>query len=118
MCEFEGSPAGEVIKAAGERKMGVLTLKAMAQTKWPEGAEVIYPTCWYRPISDEAEADLALRWTLSQLVTAALPPGDESLFRMALRLAMDYKPLSEAEVAELKRRAERLEPIFVSRHEG
>ena len=37
--------------------------------------------------TDPAEARLALSWALSQGITAALPPGDERLYRLALDVA-------------------------------
>jgi len=45
-------------------------------------------------------------------VTAAVPPGDERLFRMAIKLARKFIPLSEKEKDFLKKKANDLEPIF------
>jgi aryl-alcohol dehydrogenase-like predicted oxidoreductase len=59
-----------------------------------------------------AITDLALRFTLSQSVTAALPPGEESLFRLALDLAPDFVPIGEQELTELKTLAGSLNPVF------
>jgi hypothetical protein len=63
---------------------------------WPGGAterrEKRYPKCWYEPLDVLSEAMLGLRFTLSHPVTAAIPPGDENLFRMALGLAADFAP--------------------------
>jgi hypothetical protein len=53
-----------------------------------------------------------LRFTLSQPVTAALPPGDESLFRLALDLAPRFVPVTTAELHELEKLASTLDPIF------
>jgi len=61
-----------------------LALKALARHHWPESVpkEERHPKCWYQPITDRHEADLALRFTLGQAVTAAIPPGDVDLFHL------------------------------------
>jgi hypothetical protein len=96
--------------------MGILCLKAMARTVWPGGMrrqERPHPKCWYEPVSDPAEAALALRWTLSQPgVTAAIPPGDEGLFRTALNVAAKDRPLAQPEEHALRELAAQVNPIF------
>ncbi len=71
----------------------------MARQKWPENDPLRkkFSKCWCQPLSDRHEADPGLRFTLSQPVTAVLPPGDESLFRLALDLAMQFKPIEPDE---------------------
>lgn len=115
VCHYQGSFDQEVLAKATAKGMGVLALKAMARAAWPAAAkagERPYPNCWYEPISDPAEAALALRWTLSQGVTAAVPPGDPRLFRIALNVAGKDKALAAAEEAALKQLASQLGPIF------
>ena len=78
-------------------------LKAMARGPWPEGGRrEAYPKCWYEPMAEPEEARMGLRFTLSHPVTAAIPPGDENLFHLALSLAADLEPLSEAEADRMK----------------
>jgi hypothetical protein len=55
---------------------------------------------------------LALRFTLSHPVTAAIPPGNEALFLKTLELAASFAPLSPDEVATLKRRGAAESPLF------
>jgi hypothetical protein len=45
-------------------------------------------------------------------VTAALPPGEEKLFRIAMELGRSYQPLSEAENQKVIEMAQGLNPIF------
>lgn len=52
-----------------------------------------------------------MRFTLSEDITAAIPPGEEKFFRMALDFAA-FQPLSAAERQELLASAKGLEPIF------
>lgn len=115
VCHHQGQFDQEVLQAARDRGLGVLALKAMARTQWPAGskpADRAYPTCWYEPISDPAEAALALRWTLGQGVTAAVPPGDPRLFRLALNVAAKDRPLGAAEEEALRQLAATLAPVF------
>jgi aryl-alcohol dehydrogenase-like predicted oxidoreductase len=102
----------QVIERAEQKGVGRLALKAMARTQWREGQPRRFEKTWYEPITDPEEAALALRFTLSQPITAAIPPGEASLFRMALDIAERFRPLESAELEELRRRAQDLQPIF------
>jgi predicted aldo/keto reductase-like oxidoreductase len=102
----------QVLERAQEKGMGILALKAMAWRPIAEGAPRPYPKCWYEPLADPEQAALGLRFTLSHPVTAAIPPGDERLFKMALGLAAAFKPLSPQEAEELKKKALATEPLF------
>ncbi|HEY3413232.1 MAG TPA: aldo/keto reductase [Armatimonadota bacterium] len=96
------SDFGPAIMAEAERRgVARLALKAMAHGKWPERGPRRWPKPWYEPLDAARPVELALRWTLSRSVTAALPPGEWDLFRMAVGLAQDYRPVSPDETAEL-----------------
>jgi predicted aldo/keto reductase-like oxidoreductase len=112
---FNGGFGPAVLKKAEEKGIGRLALKAMAKTSWAEGADRKYPKAWYEPIDDEKLASMALRFTLSQGITAAVPPGDIKLFRWAVKTANEFTPVTAEEVDFLKRQAEGLVPIFSSR---
>ncbi|MFZ5822990.1 MAG: aldo/keto reductase [Bacillota bacterium] len=102
-----------VIEKARSKSMGRLCLKAMARSLWerPEDRSQ-FPKCWYEPCSDLGEAALALRFTLSEPVTAAIPPGDPTLFWHAVDVAERFEPLSYLEREELRMRARGIKPIF------
>jgi hypothetical protein len=68
--------------------------------------------CWYEPITDEQIAELALRFTLSLPVTAAIPPGHIELWEMALRVAQDPRPLTADEERRVRELAMQTEPLF------
>jgi aryl-alcohol dehydrogenase-like predicted oxidoreductase len=105
----------QVISRAREKGMGILALKSMAKTVWPKSmkaSERFAPKCWYQPTALPDEAALALRWTLSRPITAAVPPGDEKYFRLAMDVAQRFKPLEANEEKELMARAAGVEPIF------
>jgi aryl-alcohol dehydrogenase-like predicted oxidoreductase len=102
----------QVVERAQQKGVGRLALKAMARTKWADGQPRAFTKTWYEPISDPEEAELALRFTLTQPITAAIPPGEAPLFRLALDIAERFRPLTQEEQEELRRRAEALQPIF------
>lgn len=108
-----GNFGPQVLEKAREKKMGILALKAMARRPWPEGADrQKHPICWYEPMTGEEETLMGLRFTLSHPVTAAIPPADHGCFQTALRVVSQFKPLTEEEAAEMKRRALAEKPIF------
>ena len=106
----------QILAKAKSRGMARLALKAMAFGLWPadlKEKDRPYPKCWYQPIDDGETARLALRFALNQDITAAVPPGDERLFDLAVHLASEpLPPLSASELAELKTQLSALEPVF------
>ena len=109
---YAGNFGPLVMKKAKEKGMGILALKAMARRPWQKGADRTNSKTWYEPLTDPEEANKGLRFTLSHPVTAAIPPGDEKLFSLALRLAQDFKPLNNEEIEEIKMKGLNTEPIF------
>ena len=109
---YNGNFGPQVMEKAREKGMGILALKAMAWRRWEEGEERSIDKTWYRPLTDKEEAREGLRFTLSHPVTAAVPPGHEDLFSMALGLAADFKPMNEKEIMAIKEKAMKTDPIF------
>jgi len=112
ICYARGNFGPQVMARAKEMGVARLALKAMAHGPWKRGEKRKYPNCWYRPIENPDLARQALRFTLSEGVTAAVPPGDERLFRMALELARDLPPLTESERAALLESTKGLRPLM------
>ncbi len=106
-CDFGPS----VVEKAASKGMGRLALKALARGRIPKGGDRPYDRCWYEPVDDPELAKLALRFTLSQPITAAIPPGDPGLFKMAVELAQDFSPIEESEISFLKDRAANVTPL-------
>jgi aryl-alcohol dehydrogenase-like predicted oxidoreductase len=102
----------QVLERAQQRGAARLALKAMARRPWPEGAPRKQKNCWYEPFTDPAEGELALRWTLSLPITAAIPPGDPEIFRMALDFAERFTPLTEEEQKAVMERVAQNTPLF------
>lgn len=110
---YAGNFGPQVLEMAHSKNMGILALKAMARGPWAEGADKSgYPKCWYEPLTSEPDIEKGLRFTLSHPITAAVPPGEEKLFRMALGMADRLKPLDDREVLEIKEKAFLGEPLF------
>jgi hypothetical protein len=104
------------VAKAKEKQVACLALKALAFTPWAskEEKQNSNPKCWYRPITDVDKARAALRFTLSEDVVSAIPPGDERIYRIAENFASAFEPLSESERRELLASTEALKPIFQS----
>lgn len=111
---YQGNFGPRIMQVAKSKGVARLALKAMAKQKWPQDdpTRKQYPKCWYQPLTERNEAKLALYFTLSQSITAAIPPGEESLFRMALDLALDFRPVSQKETDTLRQMAQPLSPVF------
>ena len=106
----------QILTKAKSKGMARMALKALAFGKWPadmKESDRKYPKCWYQPIDDREMARLALRFTLNHEITAAVPPGDERIFDLALELAsMPLPQLNADELTGLKAKVSSLDPVF------
>ena len=120
-CYYGGDFGRQVIKKAKSKKAAVLAIKALAyrpwQTKDSPGRKE-FSKCWYEPLWDRKEAELGLRFALSQPVTAAIPPSDEKMFWLAVDIAMDFKPINSKEKREIEAWGVRTMPIFTYQKEA
>jgi predicted aldo/keto reductase-like oxidoreductase len=111
-CWHKGNFGPQVVEKAVEKQMGILALKPGAKSSLAEGSKPVRPKCWYAPLLDREQIAASYYFTLSLPVTAALPPGDEELFRLALGLAPDFLPMSKKGKLELEKWAATLDPLF------
>lgn len=113
-CMTTGDWGQQLIDKCREKDVAMFALKALARQQWPENdpKRDKYPICWYQPVTDLDEAELAFRYTLSQPIVAALSPSSDRLHRLAMMLATDYRPLQPAEQDTAKRLAASLNPVF------
>ncbi len=102
----------QVIQKAREKGVAVLAIKALALSRVPKGQQRPVKKCWYVPVQDPNLAGRALRFTLSRGATAAVPPGDPTLFRMAVELALALTPVTAEDENMLRQAAKGQEPIF------
>ncbi len=102
----------QVIGLARQQGMGILVLKALARGQWPAGVAHHHEPAWYDPVTELAEARLALSFALSQGATAAIPPGNEELFWLAVEAAADLPAMDRAAEHELRERMTGALPLF------
>jgi aryl-alcohol dehydrogenase-like predicted oxidoreductase len=82
-CWREGGFGPRVCEKAVQKGTGILALKCLAKRPWREGEGRKWPKCWYAPVDTVAEAKIALAFTLSQPVTAAVSPSHAELLWLA-----------------------------------
>jgi aryl-alcohol dehydrogenase-like predicted oxidoreductase len=111
---LKGNAGPRLMEAARRKGVGVIALKALAQRKLERGEPRPWPKCWYKPVDTAEEASLALRFTLSKRVAAALCPGHVELLRWQMNAAERLSPLSAAEERYLEEKAARFRPVFSS----
>jgi aryl-alcohol dehydrogenase-like predicted oxidoreductase len=104
----------QVLERARQKEMGIMALKGMAKSTWSDAqkSDHPHPKCWYEPAAYPEEAALGLRWTLSQAITAAIPPGDERYFRLGMDIGQSFQPIAEAEQQRLLAAAKGVNPLF------
>ncbi len=112
VCYAQGNFGPQILAKAKEKGMARLALKAMAKTRIQNGQDRPRKKCWYVPLEDREEAARGLRFTLSQDITSAVPPGDEELYAMALDIASTMTPMPAAEQRALLASSKGIEPIF------
>lgn len=101
-----------VLELAHHQGVGVLAIKPMCRGNWPKEVQKTR-RWWYRPVEDEREIDLALRFTLSQTpVVAGLPPAFLDLLEKAIAVGRSYRPITEQETARLRELAQQCESVF------
>jgi aryl-alcohol dehydrogenase-like predicted oxidoreductase len=108
----EGNFGPQILAKAKEKGVARIALKSMAHTTWPSREHDVWRKCWYQPIDDPELAEKAVRFTLSEDITTAIPPGEIELFRMALNFTGRFRPLEPKEREELFAKARGVQPLF------
>jgi aryl-alcohol dehydrogenase-like predicted oxidoreductase len=112
VCCARGNFGPQVLAKARSAGTACVALKSLAHTVQRRLETRSYPNCWYRPIDEPVLALQAMRFSLSEDVTALLPPGDERLYRMAVELAGAATPLTDEERSRLFEQARGVKPIL------
>lgn len=115
VCYAQGDFGPAIMARAQEKGVTRLALKSLALQPWGESEDHVYEKTWYRPIDEKEKMARALRFTLSEPITAAIPPGEEKLFRLAVDLAAAIEPITAEEREDLLASAREIAPIFSSR---
>ncbi len=112
VCWHQGGFGPRVLEKAREKGAAILALKALHKRRLGKDEPRKWPKCWYAPVETFAEAEWALRFTLSLPVTAAVSPGHAQFFDWMCTAAERFAPLSAEEAAEVARHSAGLDPIF------
>jgi predicted aldo/keto reductase-like oxidoreductase len=111
-CWHAGDFGPQIYAKAIEKNMGILALKAMALTGLAEGEAKYYKNMWYKPLASDDMMKLALQFTLSKKITAAVSPGKSELFLKAIEFVKDLRPNSPEETSKLLHLAADTKPLF------
>jgi len=110
---MEHGMGSRLIKAAKERGMGVLAMKAFIERKWESKEEreaSAFPKSWCKPIDveDTAFGVAAMKYALSLGVDTLIPPGNYASFSFAVDHIEEClrEPFSDADRLLLEKKLE------------
>ena len=102
-----------VLKLAAEKGVAVISIKPVSRGRWPQGMERTRQW-WYRPVEDEKEMLLAMRFVLSQEgVVTGIPISFLDILDKTIAAARDFKPITDEETEEVRRLAATCESVFL-----
>jgi aryl-alcohol dehydrogenase-like predicted oxidoreductase len=113
---FESGFGPKIMDEAEKLGVAKLALKGAAHYALEDENQRTREKCWYAPIEDQDLLKMALNWTLSQPITAAIPPGDPELWKMAVKIAQDFRPITSNEEEQLRENARGRKPLFELSH--
>ena len=99
-----------LLALCADRGVAVQTIKSVARRRWPEGATPSHDT-WYEPLSDPADIERAVRWTLARPGVFVNTAGDLRLLGPMLRAAATFAAAGPPEPDPAWARA--TEPLFL-----
>jgi len=107
----------QVMEKAVQRGIARIALKPGVRGKWTSDeqkkGDKEFGWMWYQPLTNRHDAELSWRYSLSQPITAGMPPHDPTLFRMGLEIGMQFKPLTPEEEKKVKELALAVDdPLF------
>ncbi len=108
---FKDDYGPSVFKKAEEKGIGILAIKGLAKGAWGKDDKTKWNKCWYAPMDNFEEASLALRFTLSLPVTAAVSPSHAELLWLGCDIADDFKTITPEEKDILKNRSQSIETL-------
>ncbi len=114
---FESGFGPQILGEAERLGVACLALKGAAHHNLQEGETRPYKKVHYAPIDDQELMKLALRWTLSKPITAALPSGDPGLWQMAVEVGHEFTPVTAEEEQVLREDARGQTPLFELAHD-
>jgi aryl-alcohol dehydrogenase-like predicted oxidoreductase len=101
-----------ISRAAKEKNLGLLALKALVRRQWRDGEARPYPKSWCQPLwGDEALSVAAMKYAVLKGAHTLVPPGNLEHFTFMLNHVDEcyQNPMTEAEWAMLRREAKEAE---------
>jgi aryl-alcohol dehydrogenase-like predicted oxidoreductase len=109
---YKGEFGAPILELAKQKNTSRIAIKAMVKQEWPKGADKgKWKHMWYEPLEGK-DAELAVRWSLSKEITAAIPPADETCLWAMMEIGRNFKPITADEDKQLVAMAQGLTPLF------
>jgi predicted aldo/keto reductase-like oxidoreductase len=102
-----------VLKLAAEKGAAVISIKPVSRGLWPKDVQRTRQW-WYRPVEDEQEMLLAMRFVLSlEGVVTGIPISFLDILDKTIAAARNFKPITEEETEQVRRLAATCESVFL-----
>lgn len=103
----------EVLSLCRREGVAVIAIKPISAGSWKTGEQRTRNNWWYKTLEEQADIDLALRFTLSlDPVVSALPTSFVDLAEKSIVAGKTYQPATEAEIGALRGLIEKYQPLF------
>ncbi|NUQ63943.1 MAG: aldo/keto reductase [Pirellulales bacterium] len=101
-----------VLKLAAEKGAAVIAIKPVSRGLWPKDVERTR-RWWYRPVEDEKEIGLVMRFALGlEGVVTGIPVSFLDLLDKIIEACREDRPNTEAETEAIRRLAAQCESVF------
>ena len=103
----------EVLALARAEGAAVIAIKPISAGGWKSGERPSRGGWWYRPLEEQSEIDLAIRFSLSlDPVVSVLPTSFYDLAEKSIVAGKAYRPASDADLEALRELAGKYVPLF------
>ncbi len=100
-----------LLKTARQKDVGVMAIKSVAKRAWEGKQANVEHNTWYEPFTNAREIEKSLRYTLSQDITAAVLPGELSVWPIMIDVAKRFKPLTTQEQQNVMADVKQYQPL-------
>jgi predicted aldo/keto reductase-like oxidoreductase len=101
----------QLLKTARQKDAGVMAIKSIAKGEWASGAIRNQHNTWYEPFTDAEDIKKSLLFTLSQDITAAVLPGELSIWPLMIETVQNFKKLDAKMQQQYTAEAAKYEPL-------
>jgi len=101
-----------VLELAAEKGAAVISIKPVSRGLWPKDSQRTR-RWWYRPVEDEKEIGLAMRFALGlEGVVAGIPVSFVDILDKVIEACREDRPNTDAETESIRRLAAECESVF------